>query len=240
MRRLFNLRGLALLLLSGILFSGYVFGQNNTSEPTAPPSTQNAPANAAAEHGAPAEDETAQFKHSGSVRMIAKITGLSVDGAYWLAVAINFAIVAGLIVWAAQKNLPATFRNRTALIQKSLEEARKASEEASRRISEIEARLSRIDDEINQMRQTSEKEAANEESRIKAAADEETRRIVESAEQEIAAASKAARRELTAHAADLAVSLATKQIHVDAPTDQALVRRFAEQLSSNGAPGKKT
>ena len=53
-----------------------------------------------------------------------------------------------------------------------------------------------------------------------------------SAEQEIAAAAKAARRQLTAYAADLAVGLAKKQIHVDAATDQALVRGFAGQMDS--------
>ena len=59
------------------------------------------------------------------------------------------------------------------------------------------------------------------------------------AEQEIAAAAKAARRLLTAHAADLAVGLAQKQIHVDASTDQALVRNFAVQLSTaSDNPGK--
>jgi F-type H+-transporting ATPase subunit b len=61
---------------------------------------------------------------------------------------------------------------------------------------------------------------------------------VESAEQEIVAATKAARRELTAFTADLAVSLAARQIRVDASTDQKLVRNFAQQLSKDGAPGK--
>jgi F0F1-type ATP synthase membrane subunit b/b' len=100
--------------------------------------------------------------------------------------------------------------------------------------------LGRLDDEINQMRATAEKEAAAEEERIKAAAEEEARRIVQSAGQEIAASAKAARRELTAYAADLAVALAAKQIHVDTPADQALVRLFAQQLADNGAPGKKS
>jgi F0F1-type ATP synthase membrane subunit b/b' len=49
---------------------------------------------------------------------------------------------------------------------------------------------------------------------------------------------KAARRQLTAHAADLAVGLARKQIHVDAATDQALVRSFAGQLGANDDSGK--
>ena len=95
-------------------------------------------------------------------------------------------------------------------------------------MAEIETRLSRLDAEIGDMREAAEKEAAAEEERIKAAADEDARKIVESAEQEIAAAAKAARRELTAYAANLAVSLAAKQIKVDTATDQALVRGFAE------------
>lgn len=186
------------------------------------------------------EDDTAQFRHSGSVRLLSRITGLSEDTVYWLAVFINFAIVVGVIAWLWNKNMPTMFRNRTASIQKSLEEARRASEEANRRLSDIEARLGRLDEEISQMRANFEKEAAAEEERIKAAAAEDANRIIESAQQEITAFAKAARRELTAYAADLAVSLAAKQIHVDAPTDQALLRHFAQQLSSDGSPGKKS
>jgi F-type H+-transporting ATPase subunit b len=172
------------------------------------------------------------------VQLLSRITGLSLDGAYWLAVLLNFAIVVVIIAWASKKNLPAMFRNRTASIQKSLEEARKASEDAKRRLSDIEARLGHLDDEIHQMRAASEKEALAEEERIKASAAEGARRISESASQEIAAATKAARRELTAYAADLAVTLASKQIHVDAATDQVLVRRFAQQISKDGGTGK--
>jgi F-type H+-transporting ATPase subunit b len=185
------------------------------------------------------EDETGQFKHSASVKLISKVTGLSLDGAYWLAVGINFAIVVGVVAWASKKNLPAMFRNRTATIQKSLEEARRASEDANRRLSDIESRLGRLDQEIAEMRTAGEKEAAAEEERIKAATAEDARRILESARQEIAAAAKAARRDLTAFTADLAVSLATKQIKVDNTTDRILVRRFAGQISDDSAPGKK-
>src|SRR5205807_4002072 len=86
-----------------------------------------------------------------------------------------------------------------------------------------------------------EKDAAAEEARIKVASDEDARKIIESAGQEIATAAKVARRELKAYAADLAVALAQRQIRVDPDTDQALVRTFAGQLSStssNGGPRK--
>jgi F-type H+-transporting ATPase subunit b len=185
------------------------------------------------------EDDQSQFKHSPSVVWVAKVTGMDLEHAYLLCVLLNFVVIAAAIFWLSKKNLPGLFRNRTASIQKAMEEARKASEDANRRLAEIEARLSKLDAEIGGLRAAAEKEAAAEEQRIKAAAAEDARKIVESAEQEIAAAAKSARRELTAYAADLAVSLAKKQIHVDAATDQALLRSFAQQLSTNGGETRK-
>lgn len=222
------------VLVGSLLFTTHAFAQSSEhSGQNVVSAEQSAPANTKSKPSESSEDETDQFKHSASVKLLSRITGLSLEGAYWLAVLLNFAIVVGLIAWAAQKNLPAVFRSRTASIQKSLEEARRASEDANQRLAQIEARLGRLDDEITQMRATSEKEAAAEEERIKASAADDARRIVESAEQEIAAAAKAARRELTSYAADLAVTLATKQIRVDTNTDQALVRRFANQLAND-------
>jgi F-type H+-transporting ATPase subunit b len=186
------------------------------------------------------EDENAQFKHSPSVEWVAKKTGLSPEGAYWLCFVLNFAVVTGVIFWASRKYLPGVFRNRTASIQKAMEEARKASEEANRRLADIESRLSKLDVEISTMGSAAEQEAAAEEARIKAAAEEDARKIVQSAEQEIAAAVKSARRELTAYAANLAVTLAKKQIHIDVATDEALINYFAQQLpKSNGGKDKR-
>jgi F-type H+-transporting ATPase subunit b len=177
-------------------------------------------------------DERAEFKRSPSVLLISRITGLNPQRAYWLSMISNFLVIAAIIIWAGRKYLPGIFRDRTAAIQKAMQEAQKASEEARRKLAAIDARLMKLDVEIGMMREAAEKEGAAEEARIKAAAQEDARKIVASAEQEIAAAVKAARRQLTAHAADLAVGLARKQIRVDAPTDQALVRNFAGQLGA--------
>jgi len=184
------------------------------------------------------KDETAEFRQSASVRLLARLTGLSLQQAYWLAVVLNFVVIAAVIVWAGRKYLPGMFRDRTAAIQKAMQEAQKASEEARRRLAEIESRLMKLDVEIGMMRNAAEKEADVEEARIQAAAQEEAKKIVVAAEQEIAAAAKAARRQLTAHAADLAVGLAQKQIRVDKATDQALVRNFAGELGTTDKPGK--
>ena len=179
------------------------------------------------------KDEMAEFKQSASVQLIARLTGLNLQQSYWLSVVLNFMVIAAVIVWAARKYLPGMFRDRSTAIQKAMQEAQKASEEARRRLAEIEARLMKLDVEIGMIRDAAEKEGAAEEARIQAAAQEDARKIVTSAEQEIAAAAKAARRQLTAYAADLAVGIARKQIHVDAATDQALVRNFAGQLGTS-------
>ena len=179
------------------------------------------------------KDEFAEFKQSASVRGIAKLTGLSLQQSFWVCLVFNFVVIAALIVWAGRKFLPGIFRDRTAAIQKAMEEAQAASEEARHRLADIESRLMKLDLEIAAMRDAAEKEGAAEEARVRAAAEEDKLKIVASAEQEIAAAAKAARRQLTAYAADLAVGLARKQIHVDAGTDQALVRNFSQELGAS-------
>ena len=184
------------------------------------------------------EDDAAQFKSSPSVVFLANLTRLDLKHAYWLAVGLNFAVIAGVLFWAGRKFLPGAFRARTAAIQRAMEEARRASEDANRRLSEIESRLSKLGDEIADMKAASDAGLAAEEARIKAAAEADARKIVESAQQEITAAAKAARRDLTTYAADLAVSLARKQIHVDAGTDSSLVRSFADRLGSNEGGGR--
>jgi len=186
--------------------------------------------------------ENEEFKRSRSVQFLARVTGLSLEHAYWVAVLLNFAVIAVAIIWISRSKLPGLFRNRTQSIQKAMEEARRTSEDANRRLADIEARLSKLDTEINSMRATAEQESAAEEARIREAAELDARKVVEAAEQEIDAAAKTARRELKAYAAELAVSVAKQHILVDASTDQALVRNFSEQLgtvSQNGSRAGK-
>jgi F-type H+-transporting ATPase subunit b len=180
-------------------------------------------------------DETAEFKQSPSVAFVARLTGLSLSNAYLFSVVLNFVVIAAVIFWASRKYLPSIFRNRTASIQKAMQEAQKASEDARRRLADIDNRLMKLDGEIGMMRNRAEQEAAEEEARIKAAAEQDARKIIETAQQEIAAAAKNARRELTVFAADLAVGLAKKQIHIDPATDQRLVSNFAGELGSEAA-----
>ncbi len=190
-----------------------------------------------AKEAAAEQAETNAFKFSPSVKWFASKTGLTPEAMSSVAFILNFAIVALLIALLLKKNLPATFRARTESIRKGIDEAQRASADANRRLADVETRLSRLDQEIAGMHAAAEKEAAAEEARIVAAAEEDKKKIVESVESEIVAAARIARRELKAFAAELAVSMAERRIHVDPSTDQALVRSFTDQLGSNGKDG---
>ena len=93
------------------------------------------------------------------MKWIAAKTGVSPRAAYWVFVIFNFAVIAAVIIRYSVKYLPGMFRNRSASIKQSIEDARKASDDANRRLSEIEAKLSRLDQDIAAMR--SEAEAIN-------------------------------------------------------------------------------
>lgn len=180
------------------------------------------------------EEENAQFKYSSTVKAVASKTGLSKQAVYWTFLIINFSILAAALVWGAKKMLPDGFAPRAAEIKKGIEDARKASAEASARLGEIENRLAKLDAEIAEIRTAAEADFSVEELRIKAAAEQDAKNVIASAEQEIAAAARTAQRELKSFVADLAVSLAEKKIKVDDATDQALVRGFAAQLGKDG------
>lgn len=179
-------------------------------------------------------DENAWVKEAGSIKWIAKKTGLTLDQAYWLCFIVNFAIIFFFIARLLRKKLPGFFQSRTATIQKGIEEARKMSEEARQRLSEVEGRLSRLDADIAAMRSEADQNAKAEEQRILAASEEERKRIVSTAEQEIGMAANAARRDLKSYAAELAINLAEKKIRVEKDADQALVREFTARLGKDG------
>jgi F-type H+-transporting ATPase subunit b len=181
------------------------------------------------------EEDNVNLKHAAPIRWLARKTGLSVHQAHLVALSLNFAIVVVVVLWAARKFLPPMFRNRSQSIQQALEEARAASQEAKRRLADIETRLRRLDVEIGQMQAAADKEADAEEARIRQAAEEDIRKVVLTAEQEIAAAARQARRELTVYTAGLAIALARQQINVDSNTDQVLVRTFASRLASRSS-----
>jgi F-type H+-transporting ATPase subunit b len=172
--------------------------------------------------------------HSPIVSWIGRVIKIGPEGAYWLSLIINFGILVAFFWFLLKGKIPQMFRDRTAAIQKGIKEAEAARTDASRRLSEIENRLTKLDSEVAEIRAGAEKELAAEEARIRQAAEDDKRKVVEAAEAEIAAIARNARRDLKSYAAALAVDLASRKIHVDEPTDKVLVRDFVEQLGKDG------
>ncbi|MCU1219972.1 MAG: H+-transporting two-sector ATPase, subunit [Candidatus Angelobacter sp.] len=230
---------LALFFLNVIAPAGILRAQESSkpaSAATAERSAQeeHAPDKAEGQEKVKKGGEADAIRNAPAVKFIARHTGLTNDQAYWLCIGLNFAVIFFAIAGLMRKMLPGYFHGRTALIQKGIEEARRMSEDARRRLAEVEGRLSRLDTEIAGMKREAEDNAKAEEQRLLAATEEERRRIVTSAEQEIETAANAARRELKAYVADLAVQLAEKKIRVDKDTDEALVRAFTAQMGKDG------
>jgi len=234
---------LAVLLLAPVMISGAwnsAAAQTNAqaADAAAGIRSSDAAGKTAAENGAEKKDAakekeddgTAQFKESPSVQWLGKHLGLSGGAMYWLAVVINFAIIALGVVYFSRLHLPTMFRNRTESIRKAMDEAKAASDDAKSRLAAIEARLSRLDSDIATMTERAEQDGAAEADRIRAAAEDDKQKIVEAAAQEIDVAATSARRELAAYAADLAVNMARQRIQVDVPADQALISGFATSL----------
>ena len=228
----------ALALLFFVIASARLLRAQESAKPAsearAEQKSEQEPNKAKGEHEVKEGGEADAIRNAPAVKFIARHTGLTNNQAYWLCIGLNFAVIFFAIAGLLRKKLPGYFGGRTAMIQKGIEEARKTSEDARRRLADVEGRLSRLDTEIASMRREADENAKAEEQRILAAGEEERRRIVASAEQEIEMTANAARRELKAYVAELAVELAEKKIRVSKDADEALVRAFTTQLGKDG------
>ena len=175
-----------------------------------------------------------KVEHSPVVSWIGRVTKIGPESAYVLSLIINFGILIAFFWILMKGKIPQMFRERTATIQKGIHEAQAASADASRRLKAVEERLTKLDTDVAEIRASAERDAAAEEVRIRQAAEEDKRKVVEAAETEITAIARNARRELKGYAAALAVDLASRKIRVDEPTDKVLVREFVDQLGKDG------
>jgi F-type H+-transporting ATPase subunit b len=145
---------------------------------------------------------------------------------------INFAIVAGLIGWIFLKVTPPFFRKNADAISSAITKATAAKTEADRQLREAEGKLARLQQEVTQLRAAADREGSAEAERIRNVTQNDVQKIGAAAKAEIAAAERAARLELKAIAANLAVdgaeSLLAKQLTPQA--QESLVAAFVKTL----------
>ena len=178
-------------------------------------------------------DENDAYRHSAAVKAIGAKLGLNADQAATAFEFFNFALLALGVGWLLIRMLPKTFRDRNSAIQKHLVDARTATEEATARLSGVEERLSKLDGQIAAMRAQAELDSVADEQRIKASVEDEKKKILAAAEQEISSATVQAQRQIQQYAAELAIEQAAKKLVVSAETDRLLVQGFARRLAGD-------
>ncbi len=220
-------------------------GQEPGSKPEIAGPSSAAPAEAKPEaaQSDPAQSEQEQqnqaFRLEGPVvKWTAKTLNMPVAAVARGFEVINFLIIVLGIGVPLVRWLPRFLRGRKEKLAADIASARKVSEDANARLSAVEAKLASLGEEIEKFRTEVERESVGDEARIKESLEEESARIVGSAEQEIGMAAQQARRGLRNFAAGLAIDQAAKQMVLTAETDRALIAEFVRDVAGNGAGGK--
>jgi ATP synthase F0 subunit b len=150
----------------------------------------------------------------------------------WIPRVVNLAIFLGFLYFLLRKPMAAFFETRRAAIVADLEKAKREKAEADAKLAEVEARLSRLSAEQAEIRAEAEREAEAESARVAARAEEEARKIAETAGREIEGALKAARADLQRFAAEKAVDLAETKIRAEMNDEdrRRMVDRYAAEI----------
>jgi F-type H+-transporting ATPase subunit b len=144
----------------------------------------------------------------------------------------NFVVLAGGLGYLIGKKGGPFFAARSAKIRQDIVDAGEARNQADARAAEVDRRLANLDAEIAALRAASGKEEEAEAGRFGRHTAAEIAKTQAQAEQEIAAAGKAARLELKRYCAELSVGLAEQKIRarMTPETQDALVRGFVRDL----------
>jgi len=145
---------------------------------------------------------------------------------------INFALVAGIIVWLCVKKAPGFFGRRADVISSDIQKSTEAKKKAELQLQDAEMKLQNLEKEVADLRATAQRESAAEADRIRDLTVKDEQKIAEAGKAEVVAAERTARLELKALAANLAVSgaesLLVKQLTPAA--QEALINNFVKTL----------
>lgn len=150
---------------------------------------------------------------------------------------VNFALLAGGLGYLVGKNAGPFFAARSRNLREDLANAEEMWKAAEARAGDVDRKVANLESEIAAFRAESRLEAENETKRMRLQTAAEIARIKEHAEQEIAAAGKAARLELKRYAAQLAIGLAEQKVRgrITPDTQDALVRGFVRDIERPSA-----
>ncbi len=207
------------------------------AQPTIESTTQEAQNPARTEAAKTEEQENDQYRHAPIVQTLARFMHVDVETAARTFEIFNVSVVVLGIVIPLIRIMPKLLRKRSEKIRADIDAARKTTEDANTRLSAVEAKLASLDQEIAKFRVEVEQQIAQDEQRGKAMLEEESARIVASAEQEIGVAAAQAKRSLRHFAADLAIDQAVKKLVLTPETDRELIAEFVNETGRDGMHG---
>jgi len=145
---------------------------------------------------------------------------------------INFALVTGVIVWLCLKKGPGFFGRRADVISSDIQKSTEAKKQADLHLRDAETKSQNLEKEVADLRATAQRESAAEADRIRDLTVTDEQKIADAGKAEVHAVERAARLELKALAANLAVngaeSLLVKQLTPAA--QEALINNFVKTL----------
>jgi F-type H+-transporting ATPase subunit b len=145
---------------------------------------------------------------------------------------IHFVILAGAAYWLFSRYLPPIFRHNADNISAAIAKATAAKAEAEKQLQNAAAKLANLEKEIAEFRAIAQREASAEIARLRLITKGDVEKIGLGAKAEIEAAERAARVELKALAAKLAVdgaeSLLARQMTPS--VQEALISQFVQGL----------
>lgn len=142
-------------------------------------------------------------------------------------------LIAGLVI-LLRKPMAQFFTDRSASIQKSLEEGRKALEASQAQLAAVEEKLRRLEEEIAAFKASAAREMQADRERLKQTAAEEAEKILAAARVQMETAVRAAKLELKGYAAEQAVLLAEQMIRerMDEASRSRLISQFIGRLDA--------
>ena len=150
---------------------------------------------------------------------------------------LNFLVVFGGGGYLAAGFLKKEFARLRQGIQSQIGEARRQREEARQRLVEIQERLAGLAKEIESLREEAAASAAGERRRLEESARREAERVLATTRAEIESAGGAARQELRAYAARLAITMAEERLRQQL-TPQAHTALFEASLRHLAGGGR--
>lgn len=176
----------------------------------------------ATEPGAAHAEGSGAGHHGPDVKLFGAAGGPSIDSlAQFGLKVLNFAIFAGILVFALKGPASAAFRARAEELRAALSQAEKDKAEGEAQILALEAKMAGLQGELDSILSKADADAQAEKTRIIEAARQEAESIMAQAQAEIGYQQRQAEHELRALVTQLAVEGATQRIQIAMQTSAA-------------------